>query len=65
MDAVVVGPGLGRDKAALEAAANIIKTAREIQIPLVVDADGLFLIEGNPGIYSITFILSRDTQTLS
>lgn len=47
---VVVGPGLGRDKLMLETAAQIIEEVKKRKMPLVIDADGLFLISQNPGL---------------
>ncbi|MDR3742464.1 MAG: NAD(P)H-hydrate dehydratase [Terracidiphilus sp.] len=44
MSAVVVGPGLGRQASVLDCAAVAIETAISLSIPLVVDADGLFLV---------------------
>ncbi|XP_046400822.1 ATP-dependent (S)-NAD(P)H-hydrate dehydratase [Ischnura elegans] len=49
---LVIGPGLGRDAAVLESASSIIRTARDMAIPLVVDADGLWLALQNPDLVS-------------
>ncbi|KAG5560096.1 hypothetical protein RHGRI_003404 [Rhododendron griersonianum] len=43
-DCLVVGPGLGRDPFLLDCVSNIIKHARRSSIPIVIDADGLFLV---------------------
>ncbi|KAF7150873.1 hypothetical protein RHSIM_Rhsim02G0020900 [Rhododendron simsii] len=43
-DCLVVGPGLGRDPFLLDCVSNIIKHARHSSIPIVIDADGLFLV---------------------
>lgn len=45
---VVVGPGLGRDQTLQETAARIISEVKERSMPLVIDADGLFLVQNNP-----------------
>ncbi len=47
---LVIGPGLGRDDITLKQVAAIIKAARshDPPIPLVLDADGLFLINSDP-----------------
>ncbi|VVT51408.1 uncharacterized protein SAPINGB_P003086 [Magnusiomyces paraingens] len=45
---VVVGPGLGRDKVLLETTARIIQEVIKRSKPIVIDADGLFLIQQNP-----------------
>ncbi|SMN20814.1 similar to Saccharomyces cerevisiae YKL151C Putative protein of unknown function [Maudiozyma saulgeensis] len=45
--AIVIGPGLGRDKSMLQAIKEIIQyilIAKNGEIPIVIDADGLFLI---------------------
>jgi len=49
---MVIGPGLGRDEVTLKQVAAIIKTAkaREPPVPMVIDADGLWLIQENPDI---------------
>ena len=41
---LVIGPGLGRCPLVLKATAKIIKTAMNRQLPLILDADGLFLL---------------------
>lgn len=48
LHAVVVGPGLGRDSLMQDTAAIIISEVRKRQMPLVVDADGLFLVQNRP-----------------
>ncbi|KAJ3170921.1 hypothetical protein HDU87_008623 [Geranomyces variabilis] len=45
---LIIGPGLSRDEVMGEMTSKIIKKARENKIPLVIDADGLFLIQSNP-----------------
>lgn len=47
---VVVGPGLGRDEVLLETATRIIREVRNRSMPLVIDADGLFLVQNNPDV---------------
>ncbi|KAJ4968746.1 hypothetical protein NE237_015447 [Protea cynaroides] len=46
-DCLVVGPGLGRDPFLLECVSEILKHARQLKIPFVVDGDGLFLVTNN------------------
>lgn len=48
LHAVVIGPGLGRDKLMQATVAEVIKAAREKKVPLVLDADALWLIQGQP-----------------
>ena len=48
MDAIVVGPGLGRDDVILETARMIIEEARALGKPIVVDADGMYLVTRAP-----------------
>lgn len=45
---VVIGPGLGRDKAMQETCARVISEARKQNIPFVLDADGLYLAQTQP-----------------
>lgn len=40
----VIGPGLGRDRVILQTVAELIKICRQLRKPLVIDADGLYLI---------------------
>src|SRR5271169_6156297 len=47
---IVLGPGLGRDSLMQETAANIIAEVRKRGMPLVVDADGLWLVQNQPEI---------------
>ncbi|XP_038220195.1 ATP-dependent (S)-NAD(P)H-hydrate dehydratase-like [Zerene cesonia] len=44
---IVIGPGLGRDSNIFSVTAELIEVIREKQIPLVLDADGLYLITEN------------------
>jgi ATP-dependent NAD(P)H-hydrate dehydratase len=46
--AAVVGPGLGTQPAALGLARRVIDRVMELGIPLVVDADGLRIVESDP-----------------
>ncbi|XP_010255910.1 PREDICTED: ATP-dependent (S)-NAD(P)H-hydrate dehydratase isoform X2 [Nelumbo nucifera] len=46
-DCLVVGPGLGRDPFLLDCVSEIMKHARQLNIPIVVDGDGLFLVTNN------------------
>ncbi|XP_021889420.1 ATP-dependent (S)-NAD(P)H-hydrate dehydratase [Carica papaya] len=46
-DCLVIGPGLGRDPFLLECVSKIMKHARESNVPVVVDGDGLFLVTNN------------------
>lgn len=48
LNVIVIGPGLGRDPLMQETAACIITAARSANIPLVLDADALFLIQAQP-----------------
>ncbi|KAK2588842.1 hypothetical protein KPH14_001712 [Odynerus spinipes] len=47
---IVVGPGLGRDDKILKVIVEVISVCRELKKPLVIDADGLFLICQKPDI---------------
>ncbi|XP_046636069.1 ATP-dependent (S)-NAD(P)H-hydrate dehydratase-like isoform X2 [Daphnia pulicaria] len=45
--ALIIGPGLGRDAGVFKILGPIINHAKELKIPLVIDADGLFYINSN------------------
>jgi ATP-dependent NAD(P)H-hydrate dehydratase len=45
LDSIVIGPGLGRDEITLQVIKEIIKKAKALDIPLVLDADALYLIQ--------------------
>ncbi|KXS22509.1 Ribokinase-like protein [Gonapodya prolifera JEL478] len=45
---LLLGPGLSRDKAMLDAARIVLREARRRDLPVVVDADGLFLVQNDP-----------------
>eukprot|EP00262_Sarcandra_glabra_P006276 TRINITY_DN18423_c0_g1_i1.p1 TRINITY_DN18423_c0_g1~~TRINITY_DN18423_c0_g1_i1.p1 ORF type:complete len:371 (+),score=61.46 TRINITY_DN18423_c0_g1_i1:209-1321(+) len=46
-DCLVVGPGLGRDPFLLDCVSKIMIRARQSNIPIVIDGDGLFLVTNN------------------
>lgn len=45
---IVIGPGLGRNQHVLQSVKKIVERAKEIELPLVLDADGLFLLSRSP-----------------
>lgn len=47
-DVLVIGPGLGRDPLILTTVERLLEKAREREIPLVIDADGLWLLNTRP-----------------
>lgn len=49
-DAVLVGPGLGRDPLTLATVAEIMRGVRRRSLPMVVDADGLWLVNQDPSL---------------
>ncbi|EEB08512.1 hypothetical protein SJAG_03669 [Schizosaccharomyces japonicus yFS275] len=49
---IVIGPGLGRDEWMLATMERIITYARQQNMPMVIDADGLFLIQQKPELVS-------------
>lgn len=51
-DCLVVGPGLGRDPFLLDCVSEIIKQARQSNVPIIIDGDGLFLVTNNLGLVS-------------
>ncbi|KAG7463402.1 hypothetical protein MATL_G00176140 [Megalops atlanticus] len=50
LHSVVVGPGLGRDDKLLKNAKDIIEKSKTRDIPIIIDADGLWLIAQQPSI---------------
>jgi len=50
VNVLVIGPGLGRDNFTIKCVEGIIKIAKNMKLPLIIDADGLFLIAQNPSI---------------
>lgn len=45
---LVVGPGLSRDECMIDTAKELIMKAREQEMAIVIDADGLFLVQKYP-----------------
>uniref|UniRef100_A0A0P6J488 ATP-dependent (S)-NAD(P)H-hydrate dehydratase n=1 Tax=Heterocephalus glaber TaxID=10181 RepID=A0A0P6J488_HETGA len=50
LHALVVGPGLGRDGLLLDSTKGILEAARVRDIPVVIDADGLWLVAQRPAL---------------
>ncbi|XP_042110997.1 ATP-dependent (S)-NAD(P)H-hydrate dehydratase isoform X5 [Ovis aries] len=50
LHALVVGPGLGRDDALLENVKGILEASKARGVPVVIDADGLWLIAQQPAL---------------
>ncbi|KAL8823344.1 MAG: hypothetical protein Q9191_005940 [Dirinaria sp. TL-2023a] len=48
LHAVVIGPGLGRDALMQDTVAEVIKAAKDVKMPLVLDADALWLVQQRP-----------------
>lgn len=44
MDSIVVGPGLGQDPVNQDCAHKIMRLARDNELPMVIDADGLRIV---------------------
>ncbi|XP_076634474.1 NAD(P)HX dehydratase isoform X1 [Colletes latitarsis] len=47
---IIIGPGLGRDDKIFKTIVELISICRELKKPLVIDADGLFLVSQKPDI---------------
>ncbi|XP_011606219.1 ATP-dependent (S)-NAD(P)H-hydrate dehydratase [Takifugu rubripes] len=47
---LVVGPGLGREAALLKTAKEVIEKTKVREIPIVIDADGLWLVSQQPSV---------------
>merc|ERR1711953_820420 len=45
LHALCIGPGLGRNEAVFNSVSQVIEKAKKTKLPLVIDADGLILIE--------------------
>ncbi|XP_011488244.1 ATP-dependent (S)-NAD(P)H-hydrate dehydratase [Oryzias latipes] len=50
LHAVVVGPGLGREDVLLKTAKEVIEKSKARDIPVVIDADGLWLVTQQPSV---------------
>ncbi|KAJ8246618.1 hypothetical protein GJAV_G00253520 [Gymnothorax javanicus] len=50
LHSIVVGPGLGRDSKLLKTAKDIIEKSKARDIPIIIDADGLWLVAQQPSI---------------
>uniref|UniRef100_A0A8C9KP30 ATP-dependent (S)-NAD(P)H-hydrate dehydratase n=1 Tax=Panthera tigris altaica TaxID=74533 RepID=A0A8C9KP30_PANTA len=50
LHALVVGPGLGRDNVLLENVKGILEASKARDVPIIIDADGLWLIAQHPAL---------------
>ncbi|XP_061092442.1 ATP-dependent (S)-NAD(P)H-hydrate dehydratase isoform X2 [Conger conger] len=50
LHSIVVGPGLGRDDKLLKNAKEIIEKSKARDIPIIIDADGLWLVAQQPSV---------------
>lgn len=48
--AIVVGPGLGRDVMMQQCAKELILHAKQLNLPVVVDGDGIWAVENDPSL---------------
>lgn len=48
---LIIGPGLSRDALILDTVLEVIKYAKAKEMPMVVDADGLYLLQNHPDIF--------------
>ncbi|KAJ3333257.1 hypothetical protein HDU76_010077 [Blyttiomyces sp. JEL0837] len=46
----VIGPGLSRDPSALAIAERVLREIKKLNMPVVLDADGLYMVQMNPDI---------------
>jgi ATP-dependent NAD(P)H-hydrate dehydratase len=53
LHSLVVGPGLGREVVVFSMVLPIIEYAVAVGIPVVIDADGLFMLETFPGLWNV------------
>uniref|UniRef100_A0A6V7ICM1 ATP-dependent (S)-NAD(P)H-hydrate dehydratase n=1 Tax=Bracon brevicornis TaxID=1563983 RepID=A0A6V7ICM1_9HYME len=45
---ILIGPGLGRDEKVFKVISELIGICRELKKPMIIDADGLFLVSQKP-----------------
>ncbi|XP_004925215.3 ATP-dependent (S)-NAD(P)H-hydrate dehydratase [Bombyx mandarina] len=50
LHSIVIGPGLGRDWQTFDIIAKLIEVIKQKKIPIIIDADGLFLITEKPNL---------------
>ncbi|KAG6456194.1 hypothetical protein O3G_MSEX009610 [Manduca sexta] len=50
MDAIIIGPGLGREEESMKLTYEIIDSCKFLKKPLVIDADGLYAVSKNVSI---------------
>ncbi|XP_013872973.1 ATP-dependent (S)-NAD(P)H-hydrate dehydratase isoform X3 [Austrofundulus limnaeus] len=50
LHSLVVGPGLGREESLLKTAKEVIERSKARDIPIVIDADGLWLVTQQPSV---------------
>uniref|UniRef100_A0A3Q3XIT8 ATP-dependent (S)-NAD(P)H-hydrate dehydratase n=1 Tax=Mola mola TaxID=94237 RepID=A0A3Q3XIT8_MOLML len=50
LHSLVVGPGLGRDDLLLKTAKEVIEKSKARDVPIVIDADGLWLVSQQPSV---------------
>jgi hydroxyethylthiazole kinase-like uncharacterized protein yjeF len=55
---VIMGPGLGRDPETVSAIVSLLTHLKSLNIPVVLDADGLNALSANPMMLSEQFILT-------
>ena len=48
LHSVIIGPGLGRKKEQFQAAAEVIRMARQYDLPITIDADAVLLVADTP-----------------
>lgn len=50
LHSLVVGPGLGRDPSTMQTVREILAEAKNLELPIVIDADGLSLVTSDPSV---------------
>lgn len=48
LHSLVIGPGLGRSEKLLDLLSGVVSKARELKLPVVIDADGLYFVTLKP-----------------
>jgi len=65
LHSLIIGPGMGRNRNVLQVASQVIQKAKEKEVPLVIDGDGLYLVSQNPSLikgYKHTVLLPNPVE---
>ena len=54
----------GRDPLLLQIVAEVVMEARELDVPMVVDADGLYLVNQHPELIKVSLLSIASTEVI-